>query len=134
MEEAKNMLRIGTYHAHIVNLQGVICEVEKEGQRLSNVSNILLVFEGCLMLKSKYIEIISVITINSFSGLPYSWILFKGRFKNFFDWKSKRYRKAFKWILQNRKYFSFWNEKLKKADWLLFRCFNALSLGVSGRK
>ena len=50
MEEAKNMLRIGTYHAHIVNLQGVICEVEKEGQRLSNVSNILLVFEGCLML------------------------------------------------------------------------------------
>ena len=40
MEEAKNMLRIGTYHAHIVNLQGVICEVEKEGHRLSNVSNI----------------------------------------------------------------------------------------------
>ena len=45
MEEAKNMLRIGTYHAHIVNLQGVICEDEKEGQRLSNVSNILWVFE-----------------------------------------------------------------------------------------
>ena len=45
MEEEKNMIRIGTYHAHIVNLQGVICEVEKEGQRLSNVSNILLVFE-----------------------------------------------------------------------------------------
>ena len=45
MEEAKNMLRIGTYHAHIVNLQGVICEVEKEGQRLSNVSNILWVFD-----------------------------------------------------------------------------------------
>ena len=46
MEEAKNMLRIGAYHAHIVNLQGVICEVEKEGQRLSNVSNILRVFTG----------------------------------------------------------------------------------------
>ena len=49
MEEAKNMLRIGTYHAHIVNLQGVICEVEKEGQRLSNVSNTLWVFKVWLI-------------------------------------------------------------------------------------
>ena len=46
MEEAKNMLRIGTYHAHIVNLQGVICEVQKEDQRLTNVCNILRVFQS----------------------------------------------------------------------------------------
>ena len=46
MEEAKNMLRIGTYHAHIVNLQGVICEVQKEDHGLSNVSNILCVFQA----------------------------------------------------------------------------------------
>ena len=46
MEEVKNMLRIGTYHPHIVNLQGVICEVQKEDQRLTNVSNILRVFQG----------------------------------------------------------------------------------------
>ena len=57
MEEAKNMLRIGTYHAHIVNLQGVICEVEKEGQRLSNVSNILWVFDRLINSVNKNVNI-----------------------------------------------------------------------------
>ena len=57
MEEAKNMLRIGTYHAHIVNLQGVICEVEKEGQRLSNVSNILWVFDRLTNSVNKNVSI-----------------------------------------------------------------------------
>ena len=76
----------------------------------------------------------TLMVINTFLGLPYSWILFKRRFKNVFDWKSKRNRTPLKWILQNRKYSSFWNEELKKADWTSFRCFNALSLGFSGRK
>ena len=76
----------------------------------------------------------SVITIKSISGVSYSWILFKRRFKIFFDWKSKRNRTPLKWILQNRNYSSLWNEELKKTDWTSFRCFNALSLGFSGRK
>ena len=37
MDEAKTMLSVGGYHEHIVNLQGVTCEIDCERQAVLNV-------------------------------------------------------------------------------------------------
>ena len=38
LEEAKTMLRIGSYHDYIVNLQGMVCEMKGDGDKIPEVS------------------------------------------------------------------------------------------------
>ena len=38
LEEAKTMLRIGNYHDHIVNLQGLVYETNEDGDKIPEVS------------------------------------------------------------------------------------------------
>ena len=37
LDEAKNMIQLEKYHDHIVNLQGLTCEVNKGNHHLSTV-------------------------------------------------------------------------------------------------
>ena len=37
MDEAKTMLSVGGYQEHIVNLQGVTCDIDCEKQAISSV-------------------------------------------------------------------------------------------------
>ena len=39
LEEAKCMVKVGEYHAHIVNLQGIVYDVDGITNQVSSVSN-----------------------------------------------------------------------------------------------
>ena len=58
LEEAKTMLRIGGYHDYIVNLQGLVCEIDGDGDKMPEVSEIRRFFWFFSML-------ITIIYVNS---------------------------------------------------------------------
>ena len=49
MDEAKSMFQIGTYHNHIVNLQGITCKEKKSSNQKAPEVSVSSLYNGTIL-------------------------------------------------------------------------------------
>ena len=94
LEEAKTMLRIGSYHDYIVNLQGLIYNNDEGGNEIPEVSIKMMVIQNVhrkMNEKQEQHHRLYFFIFYSEKGGTYTGILFKRRYEIIFDQESTRF-------------------------------------------